>query len=172
MRFVEKNFWDRVVRRADGCWDWTGFIDNKGYGRVNAWIGDRRRSQGAHRVSWFVHFGDIPDGLHVLHNCDNPICTRPDHLRLGTHQENMLDRKRRPRPSPLCGEGNKSAKFTWDLVRRLRAQYKANPHLNKAALARAHGVTPTAMCFMLNGKTWTDNSAEHAIAHRGQRVTG
>lgn len=74
-----------------GCWLWTKTVTNGGYGIIG--VGGLRGSmRPAHRVSWCLFHGDIPDGLHVLHRCDVPSCVNPDHLFLGTHQDNMNDK--------------------------------------------------------------------------------
>lgn|SRR5262249_45026831 len=69
------------------CWLWTGSRNNGGYGYMayNGW------SEGTHRISWIVHRGPIPNGLWVCHHCDVPSCLRPDHLFLGTPQDNVAD---------------------------------------------------------------------------------
>lgn len=90
---------------SDSCWTWTGQTSN-GYGRTT--YGDR--SEAAHRVSWRLHRGDIPDGSMVLHRCDNPPCVNPNHLYLGDHAQNMRDRSERGRVAhnhnPIYGERN------------------------------------------------------------------
>ena len=78
-------FWVHV-QRSDGGWMWTGGARGK-YGQSSR-LG---KSLSAHRHSWILHYGPIPDGLFVLHKCDVPRCVRPDHLFLGTHQKNMDD---------------------------------------------------------------------------------
>lgn len=79
-----------------GCWLWVAGQDSHGYGRVHVpslgLINNR-----AHRLFWIVHRGKIPDGLHVLHKCDTPLCVNPDHLFLGTHEDNMVDKARKGR---------------------------------------------------------------------------
>lgn len=84
---VEDRFWAKVVRHDEGCWEWTGCRDNHGYGCL--WV--EPAMEKGHRVSWTIHNGPIPDGLFVRHRCDNPPCTRPDHLVLGTQLDNMAD---------------------------------------------------------------------------------
>ena len=93
-----QEIFERHVQRGDGCWNWGGYLMKKNYGFTR--IGGRG-SKGvlAHRLSWMLHFGEIPDGLHVCHKCDNPSCVRPDHLFLGTNQDNILDRVAKKRSS-------------------------------------------------------------------------
>lgn len=88
-RSLAARFWAKV-NKTPTCWLWTANRLPKGYGVIN--VGGRAGSQQlAHRVSWELHFGPIPDGLWVLHRCDNPPCVRPDHLFLGTVQDNVDD---------------------------------------------------------------------------------
>lgn len=89
---------DRLLNRikidsATDCWIWQGGRNNVGYGMMRG----EEKMQTAHRISYEEHKGDIPKGMCVLHNCDNPLCVNPDHLRLGTHKENTQDMIRRGR---------------------------------------------------------------------------
>jgi HNH endonuclease len=87
-RSLADRFWEKV-KKTDGCWEWTARRLPKGYGTISCV--DHRTSLCAHRVSWELHNGPIPDGMWVLHHCDNPQCANPDHLFLGTHTQNMRD---------------------------------------------------------------------------------
>lgn len=81
-----------VVRGVseDDCWGWRGCLSQYGYGRLN--LGGRGAGVDmAHRVAWRLFRGSLPDGMHVLHICDNPICSNPRHLYLGTQRENLRD---------------------------------------------------------------------------------
>lgn len=88
MKTLTDRFWPKVSRADVGCWEWTGSKDRDGYGRIR--IGDRPVM--AHRVSYEMHHGEIPDGAVVMHSCDNPACVRPTHLKIGSQADNITDR--------------------------------------------------------------------------------
>ena len=89
------------VDPVSGCWNWIGSTNKKGYGLIGGEINGKRyapkgRRMLAHRVSWVIHNGDIPDsdaahGTVVRHSCDNPKCVNPAHLLLGTQADNVKD---------------------------------------------------------------------------------
>lgn len=85
-RFNEKYEIDPITN----CWNWTASKWAKGrYGKIHTT--KERGDVSAHRVSYELHHGDIPDGYEILHSCDNTLCVNPDHLSAGTHQDNMDD---------------------------------------------------------------------------------
>lgn len=83
---IEKRLWTRLKISDNGCWNWTLGKTPFGYGRLK-WNSEVV----AHRIAWILSFGEIPDGLCVLHRCDNPSCCNPLHLFLGTYQDNVDD---------------------------------------------------------------------------------
>lgn len=99
------SIFDRLVRyqiKSDGCWGWSGATGRHGYGSLSS--RDKKVSKSpekAHRVSYEKTFGPIPEGLHVLHRCDNPPCTNPEHLFLGTPKDNAVDRTEKGRNNPI-----------------------------------------------------------------------
>jgi hypothetical protein len=89
-RPMEERFWEKV-RKSDQCWEWIASKTRNGYGFFHRGGRVDRKPIRAHRLSWELHNGPIPDGLWVLHKCDNPCCVRPDHLFIGTRSDNMKD---------------------------------------------------------------------------------
>lgn len=145
---VQERFW-MSVRKSEGCWEWTASVSH-GYGRISSEV---MRSDGAHRVSWRMHNGPIPEGLCVLHKCDNRRCVRPDHLFLGTKQDNVDDmmRKGRHRPSTCRGMDAPGAKLTDADVAAIRGEYKGS---NRGKLAARYGVRGETIWMIATKRTW------------------
>lgn len=98
----QARFWAKV-QKSSGCWEWQACTNGAGYGIVG--IGGKRVDR-AHRVSYRLHKGEIPAGLFVCHTCDNRRCVRPDHLFLGTNQDNvddMVTKGRNSKPPLMAG---------------------------------------------------------------------
>lgn len=100
-----ERFWKHVGERPEiGCWLWIGKRTHDGYGQIRLGGGQGTHVM-AHRVSWELHFGEITNGLLVLHRCDTPSCVRPDHLFLGTHRDNTQDSIQKGRRPGLVKSG-------------------------------------------------------------------
>ena len=109
----------------------------------------------AHRVSYQLNVGAIPDGLYVLHSCDNPGCVNPAHLRAGSAKENTHDAISRGRlinPPKMAGAKNHKAKLNAEQL----AFIKANPHLPRKQLAALFNVTYSTIRRVLIGESWKD----------------
>lgn len=142
-----KRFWNKVDK-TEGCWNWTaatagGKKDRYGVIRMN----HPRRQMYAHRLSYEMHHGPIPDGLHVMHSCDNTLCVNPEHLRVGTPTDNARDkvfRGRAPKPNAI---------LSLEDVREIRARLQ-NGELH-ASIAKDYPVSRVAITCINIGKTWT-----------------
>jgi hypothetical protein len=161
-----ERFWRHVTPPAllTDCWEWRGYTDPGGYGRV---MGENGYTVMAHRASFEMFYGDIPAGLKVLHRCDNRRCVSPDHLFLGTQLDNIADmvaKGRQARGECLAaairaanpdrrGERNGRAKLTGDDVRAIRRAYEAGS-ATPATLARRYGVADTVIHNIVRYRSW------------------
>lgn len=164
-------FW-RYVEKTDSCWLWRG-PHNGRYGRIG------RRTY-AHRMSWVMANGPIPEGKFVLHECDTPLCVRPDHLFLGTNRENILDAKAKGRlatgerhglklhPEAVArgarhgsktqphrvskGTGRPSSKLDEAKVRQIRERSRNGA--SRASLAKEYGVSATVIRKIVSRRSW------------------
>lgn len=168
---LAERIWSRV-RQTETCWLWEGPVYRSGYGRIKV---DGKQTR-AHRAVWLMLFGPIPDGLHVLHSCDVKLCVRPDHLHLGTHQDNMRELNERmpyqrmggvssqtaargekhgthTHPEKVTrGEAHHAAKLDAEKVRQIRELHAAG--VDRNSLARAFGVTSVNIRHVVTRKSW------------------
>lgn len=106
-----------------GCWFWLGYCDKDGYGSFSY----KRKPNKAHRFSYFLFRGEIGENL-VLHSCDVPCCVNPDHLFLGGHKENMIDKVNKNRCAK--GESHGMSKLNQNQVREIRVSSESNRKLS------------------------------------------
>lgn len=152
-RPVEERFWEKVDR-TDGCWNWVAAISHGWYG---SFCVEKGKTIVAHKFSWELANGPVPDGMKVCHSCDNPRCVRVDHLFLGTQAENLLDmskKGRRARGHSLShkGESHPMSSLTDELVTEARDRHAEGE--NVADLAIEMKVSKSAMKKAVHGHTW------------------
>lgn len=145
---VEDRFWSKVRRHPTDCWEWQRAKNKQGYG---VFALTSRTMVSAHRFAWMSAEGPIPEGLCVLHRCDNPKCVRPGHLFLGTFGDNNRDCsiKGRWRGGSPPGERHGSARLSEKDVLFIRASHEKN-----VPLARRFGVNRQTIADVRDRRTW------------------
>lgn len=153
---IKRLYEDKVVK-LDGCWEWKASKDKNGYGLMTTPHGITYRT--AHQVSWFLMNGYIPTGKMILHHCDNPVCSNPDHLYLGSAQDNMndkIDRKRQNYSGLLKGspkgESHPRSKLSENDVREIKNMIKNGK--SQKCIAENYNVTISTIHSIKNGKRW------------------
>lgn len=142
----EQCFWEKVIK-TQACWIWSGAKNKRGYGIITI----RRKAINAHRFSYTIHRGQIPDRMFVCHHCDNPSCVRPDHLFLGTSKDNTQDMMRKCRDK-LIGVRSSVHKLKENEVRFIRLY--PNTYGSGRILAKQFGVCPETISMIKHGKSW------------------
>ena len=147
MKYTEKDlvrFWSKVVKtNDDNCWNWTGALNEKGYGRFK--LG--RKTVKAHRFIMSVYNTFPTSDIQVLHTCDNPSCVNIRHLFFGTNNDNMKDKTRKGRGT--IGEKNPGAKLTEKDVIAIR-----NDARPVRVLAEVYGLGVSAIDNIIKRRRW------------------
>jgi len=149
---IKKRFWGHVdIGAPNECWLWTAGTFWHGYGQFS-YVREQGKTQivYAHRFAYRITKGKIPKGLFVCHSCDNPPCCNPNHLFLGTHEDNMQDRDRKNRQAR--GESHSRAKITSEEVREIRRLY--NEGQSQKRIARIYNISPRQVSGICCGVYW------------------
>jgi len=134
------------------CIEAKGKPDAYGYGLVND-----LRTKKTHRLAWIKTYGDIPDGLQVLHHCDNRMCITPEHLFLGTNADNVRDRVAKNRSHRPVGELNPKVKLTVEKVKFIKQYPKTYGH--RKELASVFNISVNTVSDITSGRTWQEVSS-------------
>lgn len=146
--FTDPDAFRRRTHLDGGCWLWSGAKSSTGYGEI---VRKAKRYR-AHRVSWRLHHGEIPDGLLVCHKCDRPLCVNPDHLFLGTHRDNMIDKARKGRGNFPEGSRHYKASVTEGDARAIKKMSSSGVPMRE--IAKRFGTTENVVSLIHRGKTW------------------
>lgn len=144
-----ERFWKSVTIPIDTskCWEWSSTRDRKGYGLFSV----RSRFNGAHRISYLLHYGSIAPGLMVLHSCDNPSCVNPIHLRQGTAKDNAADMVGRGRLRFMIGEKAGRSKLTEEKVLIIRSMAGK---ISQRDMAQIFSVSRISIQNVVRNRTW------------------
>ena len=135
-RHIDDCLWGRFeVDEKTGCWNWTGSKTKLGYGEIMR----HRKKHTTHRLSWMETNGPIPEGMNVLHHCDNRLCGNPSHLYAGTMKDNMQDKRNR----------TGGPKLNWETA----DQVKAAPG-TQSVIAAQFGISRSMVGLIKTGKRW------------------
>jgi hypothetical protein len=133
-----------IVDAETGCHNWRGRINKNGYGV----LGYNYKNWLAHRLSYILKYGEIPDGVKACHKCDNPLCINTDHLFLGTQTENMNDMFSKDRGA--VGAAYKRSELTDELVLRIKIDKRT-----QLEIAKDYGVSRTNISAIKTGRAWS-----------------
>ena len=139
-----------ITEPNTGCWLWTKYSDKDGYGSLTI----NRRPRSAHRFSYELYKGIIPNKLFVLHKCDTPSCVNPDHLFLGTGYDNVQDCKNKNRRANQRGENNPFSKLKEKQVDEIRLLLGSYKH---PFIAKKYNVSRVTISNIANNKSWIIN---------------
>lgn len=148
-RYRIEIFYLKLKKMKNGCWEWKGSRDKKGYGQFSF----KERRIKTSRFSWEINNGKIPKGLFVCHNCDNPPCCNPEHLFLGTCQDNSDDMVKKGRHADCKGEKHAYSKLTEKQVKNILKE-NAKKKVNHTHTGKKYGVAPSTIKFIIDGLTW------------------
>lgn len=147
----EFNIWARLKISPTGCWNWTGYKNENGYGWVT-WKDGKRYL--AHRLCYSLTRGDLPlDKPEVCHHCDNPACCNPDHLFSGTQADNTRDMDKKGRRVVARGERKSNAILNDEKVRQIREMRKTTGKLHRD-IAVIFGVSPITINQICTRRKW------------------
>ena len=156
IRALEERFWEKVIKHDGGCWEWTAYRDRNGYGTIGS-DQPRKSDLYAHRVSWEIHNGPVPGGMLVCHHCDNPQCTNPKHLFLGTQQDNINDMMKKGRYGKRSyhkGEDHHNSVLSRESAAKIKNHKDEFPGWNYTEIGEHFGVSKEQARRIAIGECW------------------
>jgi len=156
MRAIKPEF-DRFITKvvkSEGCWEWVGSKLPMGYGRIRRKRAGKQSVCLAHRLSYELFKGPIPEEVCIRHTCDNPSCVNPDHLVIGSHADNMQDMFKRNLTHSKLGNPVKLLNIL--TVREIREYMKQNPNTALQIIADKYGTSTIQVSRILRNKIWRD----------------
>lgn len=148
-RDLFERLWEKVDVKAESeCWEYKEYRNQDGYGVITT-VGDKKIL--THRVAFMSKNGIIPDGMRILHKCDNPPCCNPNHLFLGTQADNVRDMHQKGRATKVQGEKSHKAKLTNEEVLEIRATYNGG---NRMGLSKKYKVHHNTIMWIVTNKSW------------------
>ena len=149
----EEKFWSKVSKAEENaCWEWSGALRWNGYGVFR----HLNKSVLAHRASFIIHKGPIPDGCVICHSCDNRKCCNPNHLWSGTQKENLQDmfnknRDAKSKPKGSC-QNHPRAKLKNTDIDIIKNEYKSG--ISSRIIAKKYNVSKRTILNVVQGKNW------------------
>ena len=141
----EQRFWAKVDKSGD-CWEWIGYkAGDYGVMYIDG------KAIGAHRMSYQLHSGEIPNGYFICHKCDNPGCVNPDHLFAGTQADNMRDKAEKGRAARHLGPKHPMSKLTKEQCLEIRQSSE-----RKKVLCERYGVSRETIRVVQRGQHWSE----------------
>jgi hypothetical protein len=154
---IIERFWS-YVDKTDDCWNWQATKTNFGHGRFETFKNRQIfNSRLAHRIAYWLIYGEYDTSLNVCHKCDNPLCVNPNHLFLGTRSDNMKDcsDKGRLTSKKAKGENSGRAKLTWEQVREIR-ELHSKGGVSQRQLGRMFRVDNKTIQAIIQNRTWIE----------------
>ena len=145
-----RRFFSKVdIKRENDCWNWLANQTKiYGYGRFRC-----NKMELAHRISYILKYGKISNDILVCHICNNKLCINPNHLFLGTWQDNMNDMINKKRS--LTGEKHFNSKLTWKIIRKIREEYSKN-ETTYYKLSKKYNISDTVIGYIINNQIWKE----------------
>jgi hypothetical protein len=144
----EKKLFEERIKKTPSCWIWIGLLSPQGYGRIKI----RQKQKVASRLSWEIHYGEIPKGMIICHKCDNPACVNPEHLFIGRHKDNTHDMIRKKRKHSNIGENNPMVILNEEKVKEIRKLHQSGKKIKE--IAEGYNLKYFTCLDVVNRRNW------------------